>query len=108
MKPLIRCVTCLNFARLCVTNCLVYWLFSGSLAALYKDINVVEPSLLNCLEPLESQQVLKLLRMLGVHELEPQQLLGEHIYPTIQSKKWKVHTLYAHFYSIICAFASVA
>ncbi|CAF91966.1 unnamed protein product, partial [Tetraodon nigroviridis] len=62
---------------------------TGSLAALYKDISVVEPSLLSCLEPLESQQVLKLLRMLGVHELEPQQLLDQHIYPTIQSNKWK-------------------
>ncbi|XP_056911618.1 uncharacterized protein wu:fj29h11 isoform X2 [Takifugu flavidus] len=60
-----------------------------SLAALYKDINVVKPSLLSCLEPLESQQVQKLLRMLGVHDLEPQQLLDQHIYPTIQSNKWK-------------------
>lgn len=57
---------------------------------MYTDINVVEPALLSCLEPLESQQVLKLLRMLGVHELEPQQLLDEHIYPTLQSSRWKV------------------
>lgn len=63
---------------------------------MYKDISVVEPSLLSCLEPLESQQVLKLLAMLGVHELEPQQLLDQHIYPTIQSNKWKVHTVHAH------------
>lgn len=57
---------------------------------MYRDLNVVEPALLSCLEPLESQQVLKLLRMLGVHELEPQQLLDEHIYPTLQSSMWKV------------------
>uniref|UniRef100_A0A3P9IA30 Wu:fj29h11 n=1 Tax=Oryzias latipes TaxID=8090 RepID=A0A3P9IA30_ORYLA len=50
---------------------------------------VVHPSLLSCLEPLESQQVRELLKRLGVHELEPQELLEQHIYPTIKSNKWK-------------------
>uniref|UniRef100_A0A669E4X7 Wu:fj29h11 n=1 Tax=Oreochromis niloticus TaxID=8128 RepID=A0A669E4X7_ORENI len=59
------------------------------LAALYKDVSVVHPSLLSCLEPLESQQVRELLRRLGVHELEPQELLEQHIYPTIRNNKWK-------------------
>uniref|UniRef100_A0A3P9B955 Wu:fj29h11 n=1 Tax=Maylandia zebra TaxID=106582 RepID=A0A3P9B955_9CICH len=59
------------------------------LAALYKDVSVVHPSLLSCLEPLESQQVHELLRRLGVHELEPQELLEQHIYPTIRNNKWK-------------------
>uniref|UniRef100_A0A3Q2QWQ6 Wu:fj29h11 n=1 Tax=Fundulus heteroclitus TaxID=8078 RepID=A0A3Q2QWQ6_FUNHE len=54
-----------------------------------KDLNVVHPSLLNCLPPLESQQVRELLKRLGVHELEPQELLEQHIYPTINSTKWK-------------------
>uniref|UniRef100_A0A673AIR0 Wu:fj29h11 n=1 Tax=Sphaeramia orbicularis TaxID=375764 RepID=A0A673AIR0_9TELE len=53
------------------------------------DVNVVHPTLLSCVEPLESQQVRELLRRLGVHELEPQELLEQHIYPTIRSNKWK-------------------
>ncbi|KAM4524399.1 uncharacterized protein PAE49_000724 isoform 2-T3 [Odontesthes bonariensis] len=62
---------------------------TGPLAALYEDLNVVHPSLLSCLEPLESQQVRELLKRLGVHELEPQDLLEQHIYPTIKNNKWK-------------------
>ncbi|KAM9306088.1 uncharacterized protein KZ484_000860, partial [Pholidichthys leucotaenia] len=62
---------------------------SGALSALYKDVSVVHPSLLSCLDPLETQQVRELLRRLGVHELEPQQLLDEHIYPLIRSSRWK-------------------
>uniref|UniRef100_A0A3B3WWM6 HTH OST-type domain-containing protein n=1 Tax=Poecilia mexicana TaxID=48701 RepID=A0A3B3WWM6_9TELE len=57
--------------------------------ALYKDLSVVQPSLLNCLGPLESQQIRELLKRLGVYELEPQELLEQHIYPTINSSKWK-------------------
>ncbi|XP_028332404.1 uncharacterized protein LOC114481634 isoform X2 [Gouania willdenowi] len=59
------------------------------LSALYEDIPVVHPSLLNCLEPLESQQVRELLKRLGVHKLEPEELLEQHIYPTIRNNKWK-------------------
>lgn len=62
---------------------------TGPLSALYKDVNVVHPSLLSCVEPLESQQVRELLRRLGVHELEPQELLEQHIYPSIRNNKWK-------------------
>ncbi|TKS90196.1 hypothetical protein D9C73_024327 [Collichthys lucidus] len=62
---------------------------TGPLSALYKDVNVVHPSLLSCVEPLESQQVRELLRRLGVHELEPQELLEQHIYPSLQNNKWK-------------------
>lgn len=57
---------------------------------MYKDVNVVNPSLLSCVDPLESQQVRELLRRLGVHELEPQELLEQHIYPSIENNKWKV------------------
>ncbi|XP_034717175.1 protein NO VEIN isoform X2 [Etheostoma cragini] len=63
---------------------------TGPLSALYNDVSVVHPSLLNCVEPLESQQVRELLRRLGVHELEPQELLEQHIYPSIQNNKWKL------------------
>lgn len=63
---------------------------AGVLSALYKDINVVHPSLLSCVEPLESQQVRELLKRLGVHELEPQELLEQHIYPSVRSNQWKV------------------
>ncbi|KAK7918618.1 hypothetical protein WMY93_009902 [Mugilogobius chulae] len=62
---------------------------SGPLSALYQDVCVVHPTLLSCMDPLESQQVRELLRRLGVHELEPEELLQQHIYPTIQSSKWK-------------------
>ncbi|XP_040922726.1 protein NO VEIN isoform X2 [Toxotes jaculatrix] len=62
---------------------------SVSLSALYKDVSVVHPSLLSCVEPLESQQVRELLRRLGVHELEPQELLEQHIYPSLRNNKWK-------------------
>ncbi|XP_041829730.1 protein NO VEIN isoform X2 [Melanotaenia boesemani] len=62
---------------------------TGPLSALYKDVSVVHPSLLSCLEPLESQQVRELLKRLGVHELEPQELLEQHIYPTMKTNKWK-------------------
>uniref|UniRef100_A0A3Q2G8V1 Wu:fj29h11 n=1 Tax=Cyprinodon variegatus TaxID=28743 RepID=A0A3Q2G8V1_CYPVA len=47
---------------------------------LYKDLSMVPPTLLNCLDPLESQQVRELLKRLGVHEMEPQELLEQHIY----------------------------
>ncbi|XP_023257114.1 uncharacterized protein LOC111651359 [Seriola lalandi dorsalis] len=63
---------------------------TGPLSALYKDVNVIHPSLLSCVEPLESQQVRELLRRLGVHELEPQELLEQHIYPSISNNKWKL------------------
>ncbi|XP_054612764.1 uncharacterized protein wu:fj29h11 isoform X2 [Dunckerocampus dactyliophorus] len=62
---------------------------TGYLSALYKDVNVVHPSLLSCVEPLESQQVRELLRRLGVHQFEAQELLEQHIYPTLQNEKWK-------------------
>ncbi|XP_026170473.1 protein NO VEIN isoform X2 [Mastacembelus armatus] len=62
---------------------------TGALSALYEDLNVVHPSLLSCVEPLENQQVRELLRRLGVHELEPQELLEQHIYPSIRNNKWK-------------------
>ncbi|KAM8836563.1 uncharacterized protein AB9W97_002193 isoform 1-T8 [Spinachia spinachia] len=62
----------------------------GPLAALYKDLNIVHPSLLSCVEPLESQQVQELLRRLGVHQLQPQELLEQHIYPSMLNNKWKL------------------
>uniref|UniRef100_A0A3B4B300 HTH OST-type domain-containing protein n=1 Tax=Periophthalmus magnuspinnatus TaxID=409849 RepID=A0A3B4B300_9GOBI len=62
---------------------------SSPLSALYQDVCVVHPTLLSCMDPLESQQVRELLRRLGVHELEPEELLQQHIYPTIHSAKWK-------------------
>ncbi|XP_072312808.1 uncharacterized protein [Eucyclogobius newberryi] len=62
---------------------------TGPMSALYQDVCVVHPTLLGCMEPLEGQQVRELLRRLGVHELEPEELLQQHIYPTIHSAKWK-------------------
>uniref|UniRef100_A0A3P9L2G3 Wu:fj29h11 n=1 Tax=Oryzias latipes TaxID=8090 RepID=A0A3P9L2G3_ORYLA len=60
-----------------------------TVSALYKDVSVVHPSLLSCLGLLESQQVRELLKRLGVHELQPQELLEQYIYPTIKSNNWK-------------------
>uniref|UniRef100_A0A3P8TIF1 Wu:fj29h11 n=1 Tax=Amphiprion percula TaxID=161767 RepID=A0A3P8TIF1_AMPPE len=66
-------------------------------AALYKDINVVHPFLLSCLEPLESQQIRELLKRLGVHELEPQEVLEQHIYPSCQaSSPWAAESVAWH------------
>lgn len=65
-------------------------IFQGALSALYKDVNVVLPDLLSCLESLESQQIRELLKKLGVHEMQPQELLEQHIYPAIRNNKWKV------------------
>lgn len=65
-------------------------IFPGALSALYRDVNVVLPDLLSCVESLESQQVRELLKSLGVHEMQPQELLEQHIYPAIRSNKWKV------------------
>ncbi|XP_034049191.1 protein NO VEIN [Thalassophryne amazonica] len=62
---------------------------NGPLSALYKDISVVHPSLLSCVEPLEGHQVRELLKRLGVHELEPRELLEKHIYPSLRNNKWK-------------------
>ncbi|KAK0132689.1 hypothetical protein N1851_032434 [Merluccius polli] len=62
---------------------------AGPFAALYQDVSVVHPSLLACEQPLEAQQVRELLKRLGVHELEPQQLLEQHIYPTLRDHTWK-------------------
>ncbi|XP_077481497.1 uncharacterized protein LOC144092518 isoform X3 [Stigmatopora argus] len=62
---------------------------NGHLNILYEDLNVVHPSLLSCVEPLESQQVRELLGRLGVNQLEPQELLDQHIYPSLQNEKWK-------------------
>ncbi|XP_077359160.1 uncharacterized protein LOC144005104 isoform X2 [Festucalex cinctus] len=62
---------------------------TGHLSVLYADVNVVHPYLLSCVDPLESQQVRELLRRLGVHQLEPQDLLEQHIYPALQNEKWK-------------------
>ncbi|XP_059387671.1 uncharacterized protein LOC132121937 [Carassius carassius] len=59
------------------------------LQALYKDLNIVEPRLLACLDELGNSQVRELLRRLNVHELEPQQVLQQHIYPLLRSKAWE-------------------
>ncbi|XP_072524200.1 uncharacterized protein [Salminus brasiliensis] len=62
--------------------------YSG-MGALYKDLSIVEPRLLSCLDELGNSQVRELLRRLQVHELEPQQVLQQHIYPILKSMAWK-------------------
>uniref|UniRef100_A0A4W4ERA0 HTH OST-type domain-containing protein n=1 Tax=Electrophorus electricus TaxID=8005 RepID=A0A4W4ERA0_ELEEL len=62
---------------------------TGILQALYADLSVVEPRLLACLDELGNSQVRELLRRLQVHELEPEQVLQQHIYPTLKSGVWK-------------------
>ncbi|XP_073684891.1 uncharacterized protein [Garra rufa] len=59
------------------------------LQALYQDLSIVEPRLLACLDELGNSQVRELLRRLNVHELEPQQVLQQHIYPLLRSKAWE-------------------
>ncbi|XP_030630958.1 protein NO VEIN-like [Chanos chanos] len=57
--------------------------------ALYRDLSIVEPGLLSCLDDLGNSQVRELLRRLQVHELEPRQVLREHIYPALRNGSWK-------------------
>ncbi|KAJ8413728.1 hypothetical protein AAFF_G00082350 [Aldrovandia affinis] len=58
--------------------------------ALYKDLSIVAPRLLECLDPLGNSQVRELLKRLEVHELEPQEVLHQHIYPILKSGAWKM------------------
>uniref|UniRef100_A0AAY4BVZ5 HTH OST-type domain-containing protein n=1 Tax=Denticeps clupeoides TaxID=299321 RepID=A0AAY4BVZ5_9TELE len=59
------------------------------LNALYRDLSCVAPRLLKCLDELGNSQVRELLRRLQVHELEPQQVLQEHVMPMLRSGAWK-------------------
>ncbi|XP_028845943.1 uncharacterized protein LOC114796163 isoform X2 [Denticeps clupeoides] len=61
----------------------------AGLNALYRDLSCVAPRLLKCLDELGNSQVRELLRRLQVHELEPQQVLQEHVMPMLRSGAWK-------------------
>ncbi|MCI4384121.1 hypothetical protein PGIGA_G00034980 [Pangasianodon gigas] len=61
----------------------------GGLDALYKDLSIVEPRLLTCLDKLGNSQVRELLCRLQVHELEPKEVLQKHIYPILKKAAWK-------------------
>ncbi|XP_061088728.1 uncharacterized protein wu:fj29h11 isoform X2 [Conger conger] len=61
----------------------------SGIQALYRDLNIVAPGLLECLDPLGNSQVRELLKRLEVHQLEPQELLHKHIYPVLKSGAWK-------------------
>lgn len=71
------------------------------LDALYKDLSIVEPRLLACLDKLGNSQVRELLCRLQVHELEPKVVLQKHIYPILKNAAWKVRTHPAHLYKSI-------
>uniref|UniRef100_A0A3B3RWP0 Wu:fj29h11 n=1 Tax=Paramormyrops kingsleyae TaxID=1676925 RepID=A0A3B3RWP0_9TELE len=58
--------------------------------ALYKDLSTISPQLLDCLDPLGNSLVVELLKRLNVHQLEPQKVLQEHIYPLLKSGAWKM------------------
>nr|XP_023686990.1 uncharacterized protein LOC111853852 isoform X2 [Paramormyrops kingsleyae] len=60
------------------------------LEALYKDLSTISPQLLDCLDPLGNSLVVELLKRLNVHQLEPQKVLQEHIYPLLKSGAWKM------------------
>lgn len=64
----------------------------AGLDALYKDLSIVEPRLLACLDKLGNSQVRELLCRLQVHELEPNEVLQKHIYPILKSAAWEVRT----------------
>ncbi|MGH0153085.1 UNVERIFIED_CONTAM: hypothetical protein FKN15_023719 [Acipenser sinensis] len=59
------------------------------LEAIYKDINTVNPKLLECLDPLSNSQVKELLKKLDVHDLEPEKVILEHIVPILKKGYWK-------------------
>ncbi|XP_060795619.1 uncharacterized protein wu:fj29h11 isoform X3 [Neoarius graeffei] len=56
---------------------------------LYKDLSIIEPRLLECLDKLGNSQVRELLCRLQVHELEPKEVLQKHIYPILKNAAWK-------------------
>ncbi|KAG7491801.1 hypothetical protein MATL_G00007700 [Megalops atlanticus] len=58
--------------------------------ALCRDLCTVSPRLLECLDPLGNSQARELLKRLEVHELEPQKVLQQHIYPILKSGAWKM------------------
>ncbi|XP_066560829.1 uncharacterized protein LOC136750017 isoform X2 [Amia ocellicauda] len=58
--------------------------------AIYKDLNTVNPRLLKCLDPLGNSQVRELLKKMEVHEMEPEKVIREHIYPILKNGGWKV------------------
>ncbi|XP_041077227.1 protein NO VEIN-like isoform X2 [Polyodon spathula] len=59
------------------------------LEAIYKDLNTVNPKLLECLDPLSNSQVKELLKKLDVHDLEPEKVILEHILPILKNGYWK-------------------
>ncbi|KAJ8246365.1 hypothetical protein GJAV_G00266920 [Gymnothorax javanicus] len=61
----------------------------SGIEAIYRDLKVVAPRLLDCLDPLGNSQVKELLKRLEVHQLEPHELLHKHIYPVLKSGAWK-------------------
>lgn len=65
----------------------------AGLDALYRDLSIVEPRLLACLDTLGNSQVRELLRRLQVHKLEPREVLQEHIYPILKNAAWKVRLM---------------
>ncbi|XP_014346046.2 uncharacterized protein LOC102363940 [Latimeria chalumnae] len=56
---------------------------------LYKDLSIVSPKMLACLDTLSNSQVNELLKKLGVHGLEPEKVLFEHILPILKDETWK-------------------
>ncbi|XP_039595107.1 protein NO VEIN [Polypterus senegalus] len=60
------------------------------LKGLFKDLNIVDPNLLMCLDPLSNSQVKELLKRLEVHDLEPDKVLLEHIIPILKNGLWKM------------------
>uniref|UniRef100_A0A8C4TJJ4 Wu:fj29h11 n=1 Tax=Erpetoichthys calabaricus TaxID=27687 RepID=A0A8C4TJJ4_ERPCA len=57
----------------------------SSLKGLFKDLNIVNPKLLTCLDSLSNSQVKELLKRLEVHDLEPDKVLLEHIIPNLKT-----------------------
>lgn len=71
-------------------HCFICIIIITGLDALYKDLSIVEPRLLECLDKLGNSQVRELLCRLQVHELEPNEVLQKHIYPILRNAAWKV------------------
>ncbi|XP_043925651.1 protein NO VEIN-like [Protopterus annectens] len=74
---------------------------------LYKDLSIVNPFMLECLDPLQNSQVRDLLKKLDVHQLEPEKVIFEHIRPVLLNEVWKVKTpdivkSYAIFLKLHC------
>ncbi|XP_077982386.1 uncharacterized protein LOC144437336 [Glandiceps talaboti] len=61
----------------------------SQLHALEKDLNTVPLELLTCLNEVENSQVHSVLKLIGVCDMKPRQVIQNHIMPVFTTDKWQ-------------------